>query len=1032
MTPTSRPRQLRFAEFRLDLANEMLTAHDDPRPLTPKAFNVLLFLIENGGILVTKQMLLEAIWPDTIVGDAVLKVIVREIRKKLGDNSRDPRFIQTVHRRGYRFIHAVEETSNAPKPPKTSERLRPPPTPFPRNPMATLTSEARPEQLVGRSEVLQNLRESFFLSLPAKSPAFVFLTGNTGMGKSAALNYFLGSVSANWKYCLLMRANCVEHSGEAEGLTPILEAIGNTCYQAEDSTWRDLLARYAPSCLVRLASLSEEHDREQLRLDAMGNSATRLLRETADWIEACSRRRPVVLTIEDIHWADPLTIDLLSLLAKRRSAALFVVATWRPEDLSPDVQRRLREFVATGQARELALPLLTVGQIATYLSQRFKSSKADSGDLARFVHAKTEGQPLFAVNLVDELQQGGHISPLNIKIASSSLDALSEFVPANVEQMIHARLQTISPQHRHLLEAASVAAVGDSKFSTLSVAAALGETAGDLEDVFEEIWRTGRFIFQGETLLFADGIISQSYTFTHSLYRQVLYSTMTKSRRLRYHLRIISSGKELFSDRRDEIAHEIARHYEYGGDLERACSAWQHAGVVAATESRAIDAERFFSRSLQCGKTATLEFRLSLFESRGLARRSLGKTKSAEQDFLEMAELARQVNDRSREVEALLYLSNVRFWIDTNLALQTASDAVKLASRDQPSLLLAHGLGYWSHLRLNLLEFDPVLARDCDLAVKACRQSQDEVRLGFHLTRKIWLDCLRSNYSDAATAAVEAAALNRKLGNTFDYMLTLFWWSWATLHRGNWGEALEKINDGLQMADRNAHAHWVCLFGVLRAQVLVEIGMSEEALELCAAASALSRSAAQTKGQLGWHASIVGAQACLALNAPEKAWNQICELDKELLQPSAQLDTILRLPQEEIRARTLLALGRDAEAAEAATSLRSFAETCGEHSYAARASLCLASVALEQEQIEIAKAELAAAALSLKDGDSAWFTDLQIQHCRKKLSEKTEKPAASTASNSNSDEAFEILARSLDAWPHFQDTWLQSPFKAGE
>src|SRR5262249_28357580 len=93
-----------FEPFRLDLVNECLWRDSQSIPLPPKEYAVLLYLIRHAGRLVTKEELIEAVWPDTSVGDGVLKVSVRKIRAALDDDSKSPRFIETAHRRGYRFI----------------------------------------------------------------------------------------------------------------------------------------------------------------------------------------------------------------------------------------------------------------------------------------------------------------------------------------------------------------------------------------------------------------------------------------------------------------------------------------------------------------------------------------------------------------------------------------------------------------------------------------------------------------------------------------------------------------------------------------------------------------------------------------------------------------------------------------------------------------------------------------------------------------------------------------------------------------
>src|SRR5215813_4195546 len=95
---------LLFPPFRLDLANQRLWREAQEIPLRQKTFAVLRHLAEHPDQLVTKEALLDAIWPETYVSDVVLTVCIRELRRALGDERKTPRFIATVHGRGYRFI----------------------------------------------------------------------------------------------------------------------------------------------------------------------------------------------------------------------------------------------------------------------------------------------------------------------------------------------------------------------------------------------------------------------------------------------------------------------------------------------------------------------------------------------------------------------------------------------------------------------------------------------------------------------------------------------------------------------------------------------------------------------------------------------------------------------------------------------------------------------------------------------------------------------------------------------------------------
>src|ERR671927_1763419 len=96
-----------FAAFRLDPDNACLWRGTQPMALTPKAFDVLHSLVTHPDRLVTKDMLLDAVWPETASSDAVVRIAIGELRRALGDTAQAPRFIATVHRRGYRFLAPV-------------------------------------------------------------------------------------------------------------------------------------------------------------------------------------------------------------------------------------------------------------------------------------------------------------------------------------------------------------------------------------------------------------------------------------------------------------------------------------------------------------------------------------------------------------------------------------------------------------------------------------------------------------------------------------------------------------------------------------------------------------------------------------------------------------------------------------------------------------------------------------------------------------------------------------------------------------
>src|SRR5580692_7020284 len=105
-----------FKAFRLDTANHLLWRDGERVALTPKGFDVLAYLVENVGQVMTPDKILEALWPETYVNPEVLRKYIQEIRKALGDRPDNPEFIETLPKRGYRFFAAVTEQSGVEPP----------------------------------------------------------------------------------------------------------------------------------------------------------------------------------------------------------------------------------------------------------------------------------------------------------------------------------------------------------------------------------------------------------------------------------------------------------------------------------------------------------------------------------------------------------------------------------------------------------------------------------------------------------------------------------------------------------------------------------------------------------------------------------------------------------------------------------------------------------------------------------------------------------------------------------------------------
>ena len=378
-----------FAQFRLDPVNLQFWRDGEEVSLRPKTFDVLRYLVDHPGQLVTKATLLDAVWAAVSVSDSMPAVCVAELRRALGDDAKTPRFIETVHRRGYRFIAKV--TAGA-----TFETQRPSPY-----------SPKDPKQImVGREEELAQLQSRYSQVLNGQR-LIIFVTGEAGIGKTAFVQAFLDSI-AQGGMARIGRGQCVEQYGSGEPYMPVLEALSQLSREHRGEQVIEVLDKLAPTWLAQMPELLTREKRALLQSEMQGVTQQRMLREMTQALEVLAADGPLVLLLEDLHWSDFSTLELISAFARRSGPArILIVGTYRPvEILAKDHPLRTmkQELELHHFCEELRLKLLNEENVGDYLAGRLASDGAARfGTLASVIHACTDGNPLFMVNMVDYL-----------------------------------------------------------------------------------------------------------------------------------------------------------------------------------------------------------------------------------------------------------------------------------------------------------------------------------------------------------------------------------------------------------------------------------------------------------------------------------------------------------------------------------------------------------------------------------------------------------------------------------------------------
>jgi DNA-binding winged helix-turn-helix (wHTH) protein/predicted ATPase len=675
-----------FADFRLDPATACVWRGEQAVALPPKVFAVLHYLVTHPDRLIPKDELLDAVWPATAVSDAVVRVAIGTLRKALGDTRRPSRVIATVPRRGYRFLAPVTRVAPA------APWALPAALPLAQVPYA-------PPLLVEREAVLQRLHTAWTRVCQGERQV-VLVTGEAGIGKTAVVEAFAAQVrldSTVW----LAYGQCVEHYSAGEAYLPVLEALGQLCHAPDGGRFVALLRQQAPTWLVQLPWLLTETDRQQWRYELQGMTRERMLREFAEVVETLTAETPLVLVLEDLHWSDYATLDLLALLAWRQTPArLLVLGTYRPVEAivqGHPLRTLAQELRQHGHSTEVPLALLSPAAVMAYLARRFPRHGFPAA-LASRLHMHTEGNPLFLVTLVQALVEQGILAAGDDGWAvQGEIDAAEIGIPETLRQFIEHQLAYVPPEAQRVLEVASVAGV---VFVTATVAAGMEDDVLAVEVHCEELAR--RHLMRSVGLVtWPDGTVATCYEFTHALYQQVAYERLGSGHQGQLHQRLGECLEAAYGPRAKEIAAELAEHFERGHDLRRAVHYLHQAAENVTQRSAHREVIHLVTRALvllrqlpETPERAQQELALHMTLGPALIATQGHATPEVEEIYARARMLCQQVPDSPQLPQTLvgLWLLHIGYG-EHQTAQEIGRGLFRLAQRlDDPAPLLhAHG-----------------------------------------------------------------------------------------------------------------------------------------------------------------------------------------------------------------------------------------------------------------------------------------------------------------------------------------------------
>ncbi|MBV8137652.1 MAG: AAA family ATPase [Deltaproteobacteria bacterium] len=574
------PQDLRFEDFRLDRRNQEVRRGSRVISLRPKSFAVLQFLAENPGRLVTQTELLKAVWGATAVSDGLLRNYIMEVRQALGDDASNPRFIETLPRRGVRFLPKVTAQSGP------SAGLEPD---------GVVTTSASRE-LIGRDQELSSL-ERLMASALAGKRQIVFIAGAAGIGKTALLQAFLGNIAAAGDVRIVC-GHCVEQFGTREAYLPIFDALSRLCAEERATEALTVLAQYAPSWLAQMPGLLSADEFQTLQ-KVQATTQARMLGEFCEALEALAADQLLVLGLEDLHWTDLATLDLLSIVARREHRArLMVVGTYRPADAivsNHPLRAVLSDLEVHRQCTVLLPENLTEDDVHTYLSYRFPAHEFPP-TLTQIIHRNTAGNPLFVTAIVDELERDGLVDQRDGRWRlTENAEKLDAGKSASLRQLIEGQLSRLPANEQRLLE---VAAVIGSAFGSDLVAAALEIDPVEAEERCDGLARRHQILRATQERSDESSGEHSRYEFIHDLYRNAAFDRSSQGRRHHWYKSIAEKMAADLGDRANEAATELAYYFEHAGMPNMAAQYCAVAGERASRQFANAEAIGQFRRGV--------------------------------------------------------------------------------------------------------------------------------------------------------------------------------------------------------------------------------------------------------------------------------------------------------------------------------------------------------------------------------------------------------------------------------------------------
>lgn len=514
-----------------------------------------------------------------------------------------------------------------------------------------------------------------------------------------------------------------------------------------------------------------------------------------EWVEAVSPEKPLVLAFDDLHWADPSSVALIEyLMALAMHNQFLILCVSRPDREAPFWEVRERAMADYADTIvHIPLSPLSPEESRSLVDSLLQMEHLPS-DLAHVILSRAEGNPLFVEEVLRTLIEEGTLTRDNGNWQVTRAVDVTE-IPDTLQGVLTARIDRLDEAMKRVVQIAAVVGRVFQRYVLDRVV----DDPSILDDCLVQL-QIAQIVRERSPEPEAE------YIFKHILTQEAAYQSLLREQRKAYHQRVADALARLFWERGEEYAGLVAAHYERAETWPRALRYLQRAGDAARTSFATKEAIDYYSRALQVadrlGDAAKPDERLSLFERRGQLRVRLADVEGALDDYEQMCELARTIDDKKAELRALNEIGALQAGRqEFARAADYFNQALALARDTGDQVGIADSLNRLGGVHFNTGK--PEEAQGCHReALEIARNMEDNALLAASLDGLGQIDLLRGRVRASLDKYGQIADLHRRLGDQAGLMRALNALAAAYTWLGEYGQAANACEEALDFVSK--------------------------------------------------------------------------------------------------------------------------------------------------------------------------------------------------------------------------------------